>query len=291
MGIVVIAVLFTAILVGEAGQTNVPDWKKVEMAMGRPGEMLPGGVFKISLPRSEPPVTVDGIRLSPGMIFDSWVSFVRMGDGAMMMGDIVLTVDELGPVQSRLSEEGIDITAVHNTLIGETPQAYDLHISSRGDPVNIAEKIRDALSLTGTSFTGRVGEPRDIPAQEAEHLDAIMGKKGTAEGGIYQYSIPRSETITMDGMAIPPTMDVATLIKFQPLGNGTAAITGDFILRSAEVRPVFRALNENGIVVTALHTHMLTEEPRLFMLHFWASGNESSLARGLRLALNNTNSV
>jgi hypothetical protein len=288
-GIVIVATLSIAMLESDGGRSDSYDWKKVEQAMGKTGDMLPGGVFKIALPRSEPQVTIGDVRLDPGMALDSWVSFVRMGDGAMMMGDIVLTSNELGGVQKRLSKEGIDITAVHNTLIGESPQVYDMHISGQGDPAAMAAKIRSALDEAGISYENEKAAPMQ-PGQ-TERLDNIIGYRGQAENGIYVYEVPRAERITEDGMEIPPTMDVSTIIKFQPIGGGKAAITGDYILRPDEVKPVMKALNENGIVVTALHMHMLREEPRLFMMHFWATGEDHALAKGLRHALDKTNSA
>jgi Domain of Unknown Function (DUF1259) len=264
-------------------------WKPVEQAMGKNGTLLEGGVFKIELLRDTPQVTLDGTRLKPAMALDSWVAFKRMGNGAMMMGDIVLTSDEMGPVQRKFTEEGIDITAVHNTLIGESPQVYDLHIGGYGDPVTMATRVRSTLDKVGISYLEEMTSL--ISTGQAEQLDRIMGYQGRAENSIYVYEVPRAEKITENGMEIPPTMDVSTMLKFQPLDDGRAAVTGDFILRPDEVKPVMKVLNENGIMVTALHTHMLREEPRLFMMHFWATGDASALAKGLRQALDRTNSV
>jgi hypothetical protein len=293
---VVISIIFIAVLPGGINAA-MPDghdpayWKPVEQAMGKNGTLLQGGVFKIDLTRETPKVMIGNVTLKPGMAMDSWVSFMSMGGSSMMMGDIVLTVDEMRPVQEKLSMEGIDITAVHNTVIGASPQVYDLHISGNGDPVEMAKKVRTALD--------RISWPREatIPpgpidfALDRKMLDNILGYRGTMEGGVYAFTIPRAETIAEGGMEIPPTMDVASIVKFQAIDRGNAAITGDFILRPEEVKPVIKALNENGIVVTALHTHMLTEEPRMFFLHFWATGDAVSHAKGLRLAIDQTNSL
>jgi hypothetical protein len=289
--------ILAIIITSQAGRimATVPEshgtayWRPVEQAMGKNGTLLKGDVFKIELSRNTPQVTVDGVRLKPAMALDSWVAFMRMGDGAMMMGDIVLTSDELGPVQRKFTDEGIDITAIHNTLIGESPQVYDMHIGGYGDPVAMAARVRSTLGMAGISYTEEKSSP--ISTGQAGHIDRIMGYQGWADDGIYAYEVPRAERITENGMEIPPTMDVATILKFQPLDDGKAAITGDYILRPDEVKPVMKALNENGIIATALHTHMLKEEPRLFMMHFWATGDASTLAKGLRLALDQTNSV
>lgn len=267
-----------------------PYWEPVEQAIGKNSTMLPGGVFKIDLTRDNPAVSVGNVSLKPAMALDSWVSFMRMDDGAMMMGDLVLTADEIGPVQDRLSKEGIDITAIHNTLIGEHPQVYDMHISGQGDPEILAIKVRSALDTVGIPPNGGdSARPAELD-MDFRKLDKTMGYNGTMEGGVYMFSIPRAERITVDGMEMPPSMDVATIIKFQPLSDGQAATTGDFLLRPNEVKHVIRALNDNSIKATALHTHMLTEEPRMFMLHFWATGDEDRLAQGLRAAIDQTNS-
>jgi hypothetical protein len=164
-----------------------------------------------------------------------------------------------------------------------------MHISGHGDPVAMALKIRSALEQVRISYVDEKATP--MTSVQMVRLDRIMGYRGLAENGIYVYEVPRAERITEGGMEIPPTMDVSTIIKFQPLGDGKAAITGDFILRPDEVKPVMKALNENGIMVTALHTHMLKEEPRMFMMHFWATGDGPALAKGLRQALDQTNST
>ncbi len=265
-------------------------WSPVEHALGKNGTTLPGGIFKVDLTRDDVSVMMGEVRLKPAMALDSWISFLRMGNGAMMMGDLVLTADEMGPVQDKLSAEGINITAIHNTLIGESPQVYDLHIGGQGDPADMARKVHDALRDAGVPYGGaEITRGSGFKASNTR-LDRIIGYGGKMEDGIYSYEVPRAEAITVDGMEMPPSMDVASIIKFQPLGGGRAAITGDLLLRPNEVNPVILALNENNITATALHTHMLTEEPRLFMLHFWATGDEGKLARGLRTALDKTNS-
>jgi hypothetical protein len=291
--VICMAPLFGAALAikPEQGGMDASYWEPVELAMGVNGTLLPGNVFKIGLTRSDVVVAIGDVRLKPAMAMDSWVSFMRIGDGAMMMGDLVLTANDIGPVQEKLSAEGIDITAIHNTLVGESPQVYDLHIGGHGDPVNMAKKVRKALDLI------RAGPGRavsNIPSNfslDYGRLGRIMGHNGTPEDGVYTFEVPRAEKVMEGGMEVPPSMDMASVIKFQPLGNGKAAVTGDLMLTADEVNPVIRALNENGIIATALHTHMLTGEPRLFLLHFWATGDGPGLAKGLRAALDQTNSI
>jgi hypothetical protein len=268
------------------------DWKPVEQAIGKSGAMQAGDVFKFSFPRSDLNVTARGVQIKPALALGSWVAFKKMGDHAMVMGDLVLTEDEVSPVMMKLQQEGIEQTALHNHVLNESPRVMYMHISAHGDAEKIARSIRAALALTKTPI-GASGSP--APAQDlgidTKQLDQIIGHGGKTNGGVYQFSVPRTEKITEEGMEVPPSMGVATAINFQPTGGGKAAITGDFVMIASEVNPVIRALRENGIEVTALHSHMLGEEPRLFFMHFWANDDAVKLARGLRAALDKTNSA
>src|SRR6266849_568199 len=268
------------------------DWKPVDQAMGKPGTQLPGGVYRFSFPRTDLQVTLGGVVLKAGFALGSHVEFLPMGQHAMMMGDLVLTEDEVNGVMVKLQQEGIEQTALHNHLLGETPRVMYMHIDGQGDPVQLATSIHTALALTKTPFTAPAtsGQPQPLDV-DTKQLDSILHANGKATGGIYQYSIARAETITADGTTIPPAMGVATALNFQPTGNGKTAITGDFVLLAQEVNPVIGVLEENGIEVTAVHSHMLTESPRLFYLHFWANDDALKLAHGLRAALDKTASA
>ena len=272
------------------------DWKAVGQALGREGSMQPGDVYKVSLPRSDLRVTAGGVQLKPALALGSWVAFKRMGDAAMVMGDLVLTEDEVTPVMTKLQEGGVEQTALHNHVLHESPRVMYMHIGGHGDPLKIARAIHAALALSKTPMTA----PAPAPAGGAQspeigvdtkRLDLLMGQSGKVSGGVYQFSVPRAEAITDGGMEVPPSMGLATAINFQPTGGGKAAITGDFVLTASEVNPVIRALRENRIEVTALHSHMLTEQPRLFFMHFWANDDAQKLARGLRAALDKMNVV
>ena len=194
---------------------------------------------------------------------------------------------------AKLQEGGIQESAVHNHLIGESPRIIYMHITSHGDSVQIAKVIRDALALTRTPPADAVAAPPATPdlGFDQKQVEQTIGRSGKVNGGVLQVSVPRSETITDAGVSIPPSMGVATALNFQPTGNGKAAITGDFVLLSTEVNPVMKTLRENGIAVTALHSHMLMEQPRLFFMHFWANDDAIKLAKGLRAALDKTNST
>jgi hypothetical protein len=261
-------------------------WEAVEQAFGRPGAAQPGGVVRFSFPRSDLRVTVDGVQLRPAFALGSWIAMRRVPGGAMAMGDLVLTEDEVAPVISRLQQGRVQQTAVHNHLLRETPRVMYVHVDAHGDPVRIAQTVRAALALTRT--------PLDRPAPPASpapiDLDTgavarALGRSGRVNGGVYQVSVPRRETVREESQEVPPSMGVATAINFQPTGGGRAAITGDFVMTAGEVNPVIRALRDHGIEVTALHSHLLREQPRLYFMHFWANDDAVTLARALRTAL------
>ncbi len=271
------------------------DWKQVEAAMGRPGQMQPDDVIKFGMPRKDLHVTLDGVEIKPGLALGSWAAFKQEGDSAMVMGDLVLTEDEVEPVMMKLQEGGIHESAVHNHLIGESPHVMYMHVVSHGDAVQMAKVIHDALALTKTPGPDMATTPSAPGATvlgfDQKEVEQILGHSGKVNGGILQIGVPRSEAITDSGMAVPPSMGVATSLNFQPTSNGKAAITGDFVLLGSEVNAVIKALRQNGIAVTALHSHMLMEEPRLFFMHFWANDEAVKLAKGLRAALDKTNSA
>ncbi|PYS49976.1 MAG: peptidase M23 [Acidobacteria bacterium] len=272
-------------------QSTSTDWNAVAQALGKAGSVQPGDVYKVSLPRSDLQVTVGGVQVKPALALGSWVAFKKSGNMTMVMGDLVLAEDEVTPVLTKLQEGGIQQTALHNHVLHENPRVMYMHISSTGDAVKIAKAIHDALSLSKTPFTTAptAGPQNQDLGIDTKQLDQIMKQSGKVNGGVYQFSVPRSEAITDNGMEVPPAMGVATAINFQPTGGGKAAITGDFVLIASEVNPVIKALRDNGIEMTALHSHMLTETPRLFFMHFWANDDAQKLARGLRAALDKMN--
>jgi len=280
----------TSVIAQQPSATST--WASVEDALGRKGAMQSGNVIRFSFPRSDLSVNVGGVTLKPALALGGWVAFKETAKGqAMAMGDLVLTEDEVSPVMRALQAGGVEETALHNHVLKESPRVMYMHILARGDPSKIARTIHDALGQSKTPL-GPASPPSAASAADLDTagIARALGVAGRLNGVVYQVSVPRRETIRESGMEVPPSMGVATAINFQPTGGGKAAITGDFVLRASEVNPVIRALRDNGIEVTALHSHMLEEEPRLFFMHFWANDNAATLAKGLRAALDKTNS-
>lgn len=276
----------------QQGQSNVDQWKPVDTALGRTGQMQPGGVYKFAMPRKDLKVTKDGVTVAPGLALGSWAAFQKVGDQAMVMGDLVLTEDEVEPVMLSLQQNGIEQTSIHNHLLGESPHIVYMHIEGHGDPAALAKSLNSALALTKTPLptpNAPAATQQSIDIDNAG-IDKVLGYSGKVNGGIFQFSVPRAEKIVEGGMEIPPAMGTATAINFQPTGQGKAAISGDFVLLASEVNPVIRALRTNGIDVTAVHNHMLGDEPHLYFMHFWANDDAVKLAHGLRAALDVTNS-
>jgi hypothetical protein len=275
-----------------AAQATVAiDWAKLDSAFGRTGTMQPGDVRRYSMPRSDLRVTAAGVSIRPALALGSWIAFKAHGNGAVAMGDLVLKHEELGAVLARLQEGGVQQTAIHHHIILESPRIVYVHLHGHGDPVAIATTVRTALGLTGTPAAG----PPAAPSNEAFGIDttaitSALGHTGRINGGVWQVSVPRAETIRSGDFEVPPSMGLGTAINFQPTGGGKAAITGDFVLIATEVNAVIKALSDNHITVTSLHNHLLDESPRLFFMHFWANDDATALARGLKAALDLTNS-
>ena len=267
------------------------DWQKVDDVFGRK-PVVSGDVHRYGFPRTDLTVTLDGVTIKPALALGGWVAFKPMHGEAMVMGDLVLLETEINPVMLKMIEGGLEITAVHNHLLRASPATFYMHVGGHGDPVKMALAIRDALEVSKTPLATPAAAPPPAVDLDTAQLDQIIGVKGQANGGVYQFAVPRRDPVTENGMQISPVgpMGVAIAIGFQPTGGGKAAITGDFVLSGDEVNPVLRALRQNGIEVTALHSHMLDEQPRLFFMHFWANDDAVTLAKGLRAALDQTRS-
>jgi biotin operon repressor len=262
-------------------------WQKVGQALGKEGSLQPGEVYRVALPRSDLKVTLDGVALKPGFALGGWLGFQALNDQGMVMGDLVLTEAEIAPVMKKFEDQGIEITALHNHLLRAQPMTLYMHVLGFGDPVKLATALHAGLALSKTPLQASPPPLAAAPPIDFDTaaVDQAMGRKGKNNGGIYQFSIPRAQPVKEAGMDIPDAMGSAIGINFQPTGRGKAAITGDFVLIASEVNPVIKALQQSGIEVTALHSHMLDEQPRLLFMHFWAHDDAQKLAKGLRAAL------
>lgn len=271
MSALLIAFLFFA--------TPPPEWTPVAQALGRAGAVQPDGVYKAAFPRTDLTVRVDGVTLRPALALGSWVAFHE----SMMMGDLVLLEGEVDGVIDALHAGGVEVTALHNHLLRESPRIMYLHFDGHGDPVALAKTLHAALATTKTPIAAAPA-PATAPALDlpAAELDRIIGRAGKANGGVYQFAVPRKTS------SLPASMGMATAINMQAAGEGRAVTTGDFVMIASEVDGVMRALRGGGIEITALHSHMLDEQPRLFFMHFWGNGDPLKLAKTLRAALDKT---
>jgi hypothetical protein len=270
-----------------------PDWKAVEQALGKAGQLMPGDVYRVGMPRTDLSVTVKGIPVKAGFALGSYAAFRQVGDHAMVMGDLVLLDQEVPAVMSALLSGGLEVTAVHNHVNDVSPHVLYMHYGGHGDAVQLAKALRQALAASGTPLGAAASAPAAVggPGLDTKQIEQLLGRQGRDIGaGVYQVTVPRSETITEMGQPLLPAMGVTTVINFQPLADGKAAITGDFVLLDKEVNPVARTLRQHGIDVTAIHNHSLMDTPRLFYMHFWAADDVAKLAQGLKAALDQTNS-
>lgn len=287
------ALIGCCLLSGSSAGAAAPAWKAVEQALGKPGQVQAGDVFRVGMPRTDLSVNVKGVPVKAGFALGSYAAFRQVGDQAMVMGDLVPLDQEVPGVMSGLFSGGLEVTAVHNHLNEISPHVMYMHYEGHGDAVQLARALRQALAASATPLGGGApaGAPGGAPAIDAKQIEQTLGRPGRdIGGGVFQVVVPRAEAITENGMSLLPAMGIATVLNFQPLDGGKAAITGDFVLVDKEVNPVARALRQHGIDVTAIHNHGLLDTPRLFSMHFWAVESPVTLAQGLKAALDQTNS-
>ncbi|MGE5094749.1 MAG: DUF1259 domain-containing protein [Betaproteobacteria bacterium] len=285
--------LIVSLFVSAAVAADEAPWMGgVAQALGKKGSAMPGGVYRVGLARSDIKATLDGVELKPAFALGSWLAFTNAGNHGAVMGDLVLLATEVNPVMKKLQDGGIEITALHNHLLRNEPFTMYMHVMGHGDPAKLAATLHDALQESKTPLSDSPAGVSPAPLDlDTAAVDKALGHKGKANGGVYQFSIPRSGKVRDGGMEVPEAMGSAIAINFQPTGNGKSAITGDFVLTAKEVNPVLKDLRENGIEVTAVHNHMLNDQPRLFFVHFWANDETSRLLPGLHKALLDVNTA
>lgn len=258
---------------------------KVASGLGKSGTMMPGDVYRVGLPRTDLTVSLDGVTIRPTFALGGWLAFKAMGPEAMVMGDLVLTEAEVNPVMAKLFAEGLSVTAVHNHLLRTQPATFYMHVSGHGDPEKLAGSLCAALAESKVPMTAPAASTPPTIDLDVAKINEVLGAKGNPNGGVLSFGIPLAYPITDDGMVVPPAMGTAIAINFQPAGNGQAAITGDLVMLASEVNPVLASLREHGIEVTAVHNHMLDDQPHTYYAHFWAVDDAVKLAGGLRAAL------
>lgn len=272
------------LLSGAEARADV-DWSRVDSVIGKEASII-GPVHKYGLPRGDLHVTLDGVDIRPALALGGWVAFEQIGANAVMMGDLVLTETETQPVMRSLLAGGVRVTGLHNHLLRAAPATLYMHVSGFGDPVALARAVREALAETKTPFgPSAQAAPEPAPGFEPARLDRILGAKGTNNAGVWQFSFPRPDEVRVDGMATPAAMGLATALNFEPTGGGKAAVSGDFVVLGKEVAPLLKTLQSNGVEVTALHNHMLADEPRMFFVHVWGHDDALTLALALRAGL------
>lgn len=256
----------------------------IDQALGRSGQKTVD-VYKVSFPRSDLHVSVHGLAIKPGLALGSWAAFLGSDGNAMVMGDLVLLEDELNPVMDKLRAAGFEITAVHNHLMHETPHVLYMHYMGHGPAKQLADSLKAALAVSKTPLEKPAAAEEPAPPAWVKSVEDSVGRKGTFKGGVLGYGVARSDSISSAAMTIPPAAGVAEAINFQAVDSGQVATTGDFVLTADEVNPVLSELRTHNISVTALHSHMLTEQPRLLFMHFWAVGTPESVGEGIKAAL------
>ena len=283
---------FTAIPILFAQQSKPVGLNEVDSIFNQEGKIQPDGVVKYSWPRKDLKVQVNGVDIEAGLALGSWAAFKKLeSDQAMAMGDLVLLTKEVNPVIQHLQSGGIEIAAIHNHLFGETPQIMYVHFDGHGTANHLAQTLKDALAKTSTPQPSPNAKPATADAatqQVFEKIQDLIGRKGNISGKLLQINVPRKEKIQEGDHEITPTMGMSTAMNFQVVDQRVAT-TGDFVLIADEVNPVIKELQANGIEVTALHSHMLRETPRLFFMHFWGLDSPEKVATGLKTALSHIN--
>lgn len=261
------------------------DTSGIESAVGFSGKMMPGDVYRVSIPRRDLHVTVDNVPLKTALALGGYAVYEPAQNGALVMGDIPLLESEVGPVQDRFTSAGFEITALHNHLLHDQPHIMYMHFMKIGDAAEMSRQLHNVLQATAISFAPHAASPSS-KFEYASQIDSMLKVKGMSHDDIYSINIPRPEKDSVHGIVLPPAMGVATAINFQTADGGKLASTGDFVLTADQVDAVRAALVSHGIEVTALHQHLVGGDPTLYFMHFWAAASPDRVLTGLRAAVN-----
>jgi uncharacterized protein DUF1259 len=269
-------------------------WQNViSNVLARPGSIQPGDVYTVGIPRTDLRVTVRGVTLEPSFALTSYQNFRSTGKGAeiQLKGDLLLLPDEVNPVMSRLMKGGMQITALHNHLMGENPRLMDLHFGGSGAAGTLASVLRDALALTASHLYPNASEllEENLPSDEVQgafkQVQQILGQEGTIARHVLQVHVARKDPIRSGNADLPPAMGTCICMAFQGAGPGEVAATGELAVIQDELMPVLQALRMGDLEVSAIHDSLLGETPALKYVHFWGRGSAEKVATGLRAAL------
>lgn len=272
-------------------QQDDPRWAPIRQVFGLKGE-AEGKYFRVNFPRSDLQVHIGNDALSPRFEFTGYVGFMPVGTSQVLaMGEVILRDDEVPAALAAARQQNVNVTALHNHLIGETPRIMYMHVMAEGSPESVANRIRSIFARTATPL--HPAEEKGGATPDWSAIDAVLGKHAEAEGSVAEYVFPRREQISEHGMRVESTgtLETASEVVFQQLGGGRVANTGELFVLPSEVEPVMRALDEHGLHVTAVHNHMVDESPRMYWIHWYTTGDGPTLARGVEAALAHMNSA
>jgi hypothetical protein len=288
---VVILAALTA--VPAAAQEMPTDYKGVLETLGRQGDFK-DGVLKVNVPRSDIKIAVAGVATPTPFGFGGWVAFTHAGDAGQMdvvMGDLVLTEDEVSPVMSALLDNGFEVTALHNHFFWESPRMFYMHVHAHGKAADLATKLKPALALIGRSATSAPsgGSATAIDGKlDTAALVKAVGHPGEQNGAVYKITIGRPDLNVREmGAAINARMGLNTWAAFYG-SDADAVVAGDVAMLEPEVQPVLKALRSNGLDVVAIHHHMIGSDPVIIFLHYWGRGAAAKLAAGVKAAIDQT---
>jgi hypothetical protein len=279
-----------------SAETASLDTAQIEQLTGLKGSLnKEEGVFKVTVPRSDVPISVDGWRMPPFMGLTSWAAFTQGKKAeAMVMGDLVLMQDEVNPVMTAALDAGLSVTALHNHFFYDEPKVYFMHIGGEGTTQKLAAGVKAALDKEKEVRAAAPEPPKSFgkpfaPEKNAitgAGIDAVLGSKGQAKDGMFKVTIGRKATMPC-GCEVANEMGVNTWAGFAGTDQD-ALVDGDFVVLESELQPVLKSLRKDGINIVAIHNHMTAEEPRYVFLHYWGRGPAAELAKAVKNALDET---